>query len=270
MKRLRFLLAVVLSLAILAGCSTPAVTPAPADAPEDVTSAGPTEPAAEETQTVQEYPLYVNLTWHQHQPMYYKDENGIYTRPWVRVHATKDYLDMVEMIAAQEGGPMTVNDVVAATRANLVGVVGAYRPQCVLFSGGLDSSIAAALSPCGKGILVTFGPEGPDLRYAREAATAIGLRLTHRAVAIDEALAAIPEVIATLRSFDPAIPNDLAVWFALKEAKALGVSSVMTGDGADEMLQGFAVAIRMGATKADFDDTIAIHPTSAEEMVTMR
>jgi len=42
------------------------------------------------------------------------------------------------------------------------------------------------------------------------------------------------------------------------------------GDGADEMLQGFAVAIRMGATKQDFDDTVAIHPTSAEELVTMR
>jgi glutathione reductase (NADPH) len=42
------------------------------------------------------------------------------------------------------------------------------------------------------------------------------------------------------------------------------------GAGADEMLQGFAVAIRMGATKADFDDTVAIHPTSAEELVTMR
>ncbi len=42
------------------------------------------------------------------------------------------------------------------------------------------------------------------------------------------------------------------------------------GAGADEMLQGFAVAIRMGATKEDFDDTVAIHPTSAEEMVTMR
>jgi glutathione reductase (NADPH) len=41
------------------------------------------------------------------------------------------------------------------------------------------------------------------------------------------------------------------------------------GDGADEMLQGFAVAVRMGATKKDFDDTVAIHPTSAEEMVTM-
>jgi glutathione reductase (NADPH) len=42
------------------------------------------------------------------------------------------------------------------------------------------------------------------------------------------------------------------------------------GDGADEMMQGFAVAIRMGATKQDFDDTVAIHPTSAEELVTMR
>lgn len=42
------------------------------------------------------------------------------------------------------------------------------------------------------------------------------------------------------------------------------------GPGADEMLQGFAVAIKMGATKADFDNTVAIHPTSAEELVTLR
>ena len=42
------------------------------------------------------------------------------------------------------------------------------------------------------------------------------------------------------------------------------------GEGADEMMQGFAVAIRMGATKKDFDDTVAIHPTSSEELVTMR
>jgi glutathione reductase (NADPH) len=42
------------------------------------------------------------------------------------------------------------------------------------------------------------------------------------------------------------------------------------GMGADEMLQGFSVAIKMGATKKDFDNTVAIHPTSAEELVTMR
>ena len=38
----------------------------------------------------------------------------------------------------------------------------------------------------------------------------------------------------------------------------------------DEMMQGFAVAVHMGATKKDFDDTVAIHPTAAEEMVTMK
>ncbi len=44
----------------------------------------------------------------------------------------------------------------------------------------------------------------------------------------------------------------------------------VVGLGADEMIQGFAVAVTMGARKRDFDDTIAIHPTSAEELVTMR
>ena len=53
-------------------------------------------------------------------------------------------------------------------------------------------------------------------------------------------------------------------------ADARIVGAHVIGEGADEMLQGFAVAVKMGARKADFDDTIAIHPTSAEEFVTMR
>ena len=52
------------------------------------------------------------------------------------------------------------------------------------------------------------------------------------------------------------------------QQKIIGIHVI--GDGADEMLQGFAVALHMGATKRDFDDTVAIHPTSAEELVTMR
>jgi glutathione reductase (NADPH) len=52
------------------------------------------------------------------------------------------------------------------------------------------------------------------------------------------------------------------------EQRIVGLHVV--GPGADEMLQGFAVAVRMGATKKDFDDTVAIHPTSAEEFVTLR
>jgi pyruvate/2-oxoglutarate dehydrogenase complex dihydrolipoamide dehydrogenase (E3) component len=50
--------------------------------------------------------------------------------------------------------------------------------------------------------------------------------------------------------------------------KVVGVHVI--GQGADEMMQGFAVAVKMGATKADFDNTVAIHPTSAEELVTLR
>ncbi len=53
-----------------------------------------------------------------------------------------------------------------------------------------------------------------------------------------------------------------------EEEKVVGIHIV--GDGADEMLQGFAVAVQMGATKADLDATIAIHPSSSEELVTMR
>ena len=44
----------------------------------------------------------------------------------------------------------------------------------------------------------------------------------------------------------------------------------LIGDNVEEMMQGFAVAVQMGATKADFDSTIAIHPISAEELVTMK
>jgi glutathione reductase (NADPH) len=52
------------------------------------------------------------------------------------------------------------------------------------------------------------------------------------------------------------------------EEKIVGCHII--GPGADEMLQGFAVAVQMGATKRNFDDTVAIHPTVAEELVTMR
>lgn len=52
------------------------------------------------------------------------------------------------------------------------------------------------------------------------------------------------------------------------EEKIVGIHGI--GQGMDEILQGFAVALKMGATKKDFDNTVAIHPTAAEEFVTMR
>ena len=55
---------------------------------------------------------------------------------------------------------------------------------------------------------------------------------------------------------------------ASADEKVVGLHGI--GYGVDEMIQGFAVAIKMGATKADFDATVAIHPTGSEEFVTMR
>ena len=64
------------------------------------------------------------------------------------------------------------------------------------------------------------------------------------------------------------VPTAMKLVCLDEEEKIIGCH--MIGPAVDEMLQGFAVAIRMGACKKDFDDTVAIHPTSSEELVTMR
>ncbi|ORY14152.1 glutathione reductase [Clohesyomyces aquaticus] len=63
-------------------------------------------------------------------------------------------------------------------------------------------------------------------------------------------------------------PTQYKIVCAGPDEKVVGLH--ILGEGSGEMLQGFGVAIKMGATKADFDRCVAIHPTSAEELVTMR
>ena len=58
---------------------------------------------------IDEPDLYVMLLWHQHQPYYPKNEDGNFSKPWVRLHATKDYLDMVELVQEHEGLRVTFN-----------------------------------------------------------------------------------------------------------------------------------------------------------------
>jgi len=62
----------------------------------------PTPPPGEE-------PIYLSLVWHQHQPLYYKNENGVYTRPWARAHATKDYYDMAAILEGYPDVRVTFN-----------------------------------------------------------------------------------------------------------------------------------------------------------------
>ncbi len=100
----RMLSLVILAALLLSACQqTP--TPPPATPTTGATQAvQPTE-----TQAAQEDLLYVNLIWHQHQPLYYKNDDGVYTRPWVRVHATKDYYDMAATVAKYPNVHVTFN-----------------------------------------------------------------------------------------------------------------------------------------------------------------
>jgi glutathione reductase (NADPH) len=63
-------------------------------------------------------------------------------------------------------------------------------------------------------------------------------------------------------------PCKMKLVCAGEDEKIVGLHGI--GFAVDEMIQGFAVAIKMGATKADFDSVVAIHPTGSEEFVTMR
>lgn len=110
----------------------------------------------------------------------------------------------------------------------------------LLFSGGLDSSVLAAINPGIKAITVSLESYGEDIDYSEKAAGFLKAERVHRSVSIKEASDAIPEVIRILKSFDPAIPNDLAVYFGLKQAKDLGIKEVITGDGSDELLAGYS------------------------------
>jgi glutathione reductase (NADPH) len=64
------------------------------------------------------------------------------------------------------------------------------------------------------------------------------------------------------------IPSFMKLITKGKEERVVGIHCI--GHGVDEVIQGFAVAMNMGATKKDFDETVPIHPTAAEELVTMR
>lgn len=67
---------------------------------------------------------------------------------------------------------------------------------------------------------------------------------------------------------DKPVKTAMKMVCAGEEEKIVGIHLI--GPSVDEMLQGFAVAVKMGARKQDFDDTVALHPTAAEELVTMR
>jgi asparagine synthase (glutamine-hydrolysing) len=133
-----------------------------------------------------------------------------------------------------------MEDTLKELRSRLEEAVERNTAQGILLSGGLDTSILALLSPRAIGLNMRLNGYGEDLKYAKMLAGKLGLELYPKSISIDEALATIPEVIKILGSFDPALPNDLAVYLGLRLAREKGIESVITGDGADELFAGYS------------------------------
>ncbi len=109
MNRKAFLLSwLIVFTLFLSACASPTPTASP-EAVQPTATEAVAQPTAASTEAPSTDVLYVNIIWHQHQPLYYKDENGVYTRPWVRVHATKDYYDMAAMVAEYPNVHVTFN-----------------------------------------------------------------------------------------------------------------------------------------------------------------
>lgn len=132
----------------------------------------------------------------------------------------------------------------------LSGTVKESAYKGLLFSGGLDTSILAAIKPRVIGITVSLESEGEDLHYSGVLAKHLKIEHIHRKVDPEEAIDAIPEVVKILKSFDPAIPNDLVVYFGLKCARELGIDEIGTGDGSDELFGGYSFMEEMDDPEA--------------------
>ena len=148
-----------------------------------------------------------------------------------------------------------VGDITGRTPLTPVAVAAGRRLADRLFGGRPESrvdydnipSVVFAHPP-----VATVGLSEPEARHRHERVTVYQTRFTP----MRHALASNPQQTA------------MKLVCAGEQEKVVGIHLV--GDNVDEMLQGFAVAVKMGATKADFDSTIAIHPVSAEELVTLK
>lgn len=123
--------------------------------------------------------------------------------------------------------------------------------DAILLSGGIDTSVLAACGKITRAFTVVLGEKAPDYNYAIKVAQRYNIE--HHVIQVTEKklLERIPEVIKILRTFDSAIPNDLAIYIGLLEAKDHGVKRIMTGDAADELFGGYNYMQEMSKNKLE-------------------
>jgi asparagine synthase (glutamine-hydrolysing) len=139
-------------------------------------------------------------------------------------------------------------------RAALESAVERNPAEALLLSGGLDTSIIASLAarhgPLGAYTVALEGAPSPDIEYANLMARHLSLKLKVHVFAMEELMENLPEVVKTLRVFDPMeIRNSAAVYIGMKEAKKDGVSTFLTGDACDELFAGYSFLFNLGPSE---------------------
>jgi len=141
-------------------------------------------------------------------------------------------------------------DIYKQIRSKLIEASERNRAEGLLLSGGLDSSILAFVARPSIGFTVALkDSQASDIVYSEKVASSSGISNQKKEFTVGEALKALPEVIGILRTFDLALPNDLSIYFALKLARENGISSVMTGDGSDELFAGYSFMAELPVDK---------------------
>ena len=176
----------------------------------------------------------------------------------VGVELTKDgYIKVDDYQNSSVKGVYAIGDVIGRVELTPVAIAAGRRLSDRLFGGQADAHLDYQNIPS---VVFSHPPIGTIGLTEREAISKYGkdkvfkyqARFTNMYHALTERKTA----------------TGMKILVTGEEEKVVGIHVI--GIGADEMIQGFGVAVKMGATKKDIDSVVAIHPTSAEELVTMR
>ncbi len=151
-----------------------------------------------------------------------------------------------------------------------------YKPSALAFSGGLDSSIIAALCPDAE--LYSVGMEGShDIMQTKKAAQLLGLsdKLHLHELILDEVESALPAVIRAVESGDPLkVSIAIPLFFASRDAHNDGIRMMLSGQGADELFAGYKRYESMNPAELELAlrkdlDNIAENNLERDDAVTM-